>query len=281
MKESPATVNYAELSANALRTFTKNHVESEYELVDVRQPEEYDERHLPGARLLPLSELEGRLGEIRADKHTIFYCGSGMRSQRAAQLVAQRRKLPNLYSLEGGLAAWDGETLPDFPNLRLFDQSGTAAEVMLRAMDLEKGAERLYLTLLHYFEGSKVQDALQTLLRAEEAHGRMLHGVLVAVSPKPPEPFDTLYAKMKGDVLESGETLEAVLAKVKGIQPSQRWVLLEVALDMEFKAYDLYRNLAARQSEAKLEDTFLRLAEQERKHYKIVLDAIGLLATDR
>jgi rhodanese-related sulfurtransferase/rubrerythrin len=256
-------------------------VRSDYELVDVRQPEEYDERHLPGARLLPLSELEGRLGEIRGEKHTIFYCGSGMRSQRAALLVAERRKLPNLYHLKGGLADWDGETLPDFPHLQLFDQSGTFAEVVLRAMDLEKGAERLYETLSHYFEDSNVRDVLQTLLRAEEAHARTLHGALAEVSPKPPEPFETLYAKMKGNVLESGETLEAVLAKLKGIEPSKRWALLEVALDMEFKAYDLYRNLAARQSEAKLEDMFVRLAGQERKHYEFVLAAIGTLASER
>ena len=45
----------------------------EYNLIDVRQPKEYEKEHLPGARLIPLSELNDRLGEIDSDKKTITY----------------------------------------------------------------------------------------------------------------------------------------------------------------------------------------------------------------
>ena len=45
----------------------------EYNLVDVRQPVEYEKGHLPGARLIPLAELESRLGELDPRKPTIVY----------------------------------------------------------------------------------------------------------------------------------------------------------------------------------------------------------------
>ena len=45
----------------------------EYNLVDVRQPAEYEKGHLPGARLIPLAELASRLGELDPRKPTIVY----------------------------------------------------------------------------------------------------------------------------------------------------------------------------------------------------------------
>ena len=54
-----------------------------YNLLDVRQPEEYAEGHLPGATLIPLGELPGRLSEIDSSKLTLVYCRSGGRAGNA------------------------------------------------------------------------------------------------------------------------------------------------------------------------------------------------------
>ena len=59
----------------------------EYLLVDVRTPEEYTEEHLPGARLIPLHELNQRYGEIDRRKKIIAYCRSGRRSMGGAILL--------------------------------------------------------------------------------------------------------------------------------------------------------------------------------------------------
>lgn len=45
----------------------------DYNLVDVRQPGEYRQGHLPGARLIPLAELPDRMGELDASKPTVTY----------------------------------------------------------------------------------------------------------------------------------------------------------------------------------------------------------------
>jgi rhodanese-related sulfurtransferase len=49
------------------------HSLGEYNLVDVRTPREYEKGHLPGARLIPLGELENRLGELDPDRLTLVY----------------------------------------------------------------------------------------------------------------------------------------------------------------------------------------------------------------
>ena len=45
----------------------------EYNLVDVRQPKEYERGHLPGGKLIPLGELKDRLSEVDPNKPTIVY----------------------------------------------------------------------------------------------------------------------------------------------------------------------------------------------------------------
>ena len=41
--------------------------------LDVRQPKEYEQGHLPGAKLIPVGELDQRLGELDPEKPTIIY----------------------------------------------------------------------------------------------------------------------------------------------------------------------------------------------------------------
>lgn len=60
-------------SAEKIRKFLNQESSGDYNLVDVRQPEEYEQGHLPGARLIPLGELPNRLAELDPNKPTIVY----------------------------------------------------------------------------------------------------------------------------------------------------------------------------------------------------------------
>ncbi|UCF30518.1 MAG: rhodanese-like domain-containing protein [bacterium] len=60
-------------SADQVRRFLREHSPEEYNLVDVRQPAEYERGHLPGSRLIPMAELETRAGEIDPSRPTIAY----------------------------------------------------------------------------------------------------------------------------------------------------------------------------------------------------------------
>lgn len=61
------------MTAEEVRSFLENHDHESYNLVDVRQPGEYEGEHLAGARLIPMAELEERLSELDPDKPTIAY----------------------------------------------------------------------------------------------------------------------------------------------------------------------------------------------------------------
>ncbi len=61
------------LPAEKVRSFLNEKKPGEYNLVDVRQLQEYEGGHLPGAKLIPIGELESRLQELDPTKPTIAY----------------------------------------------------------------------------------------------------------------------------------------------------------------------------------------------------------------
>jgi len=61
------------MTADEVRQFLVEKHPDEYNLVDVRQPVEYEGDHIPGANLIPMSELKHRLDEIDPEKPTIAY----------------------------------------------------------------------------------------------------------------------------------------------------------------------------------------------------------------
>ncbi|MCD6052556.1 MAG: ygaP 2 [Verrucomicrobia bacterium] len=80
-------------------------------VIDVREPMEFAGGHLACARLIPLGDLEKRLGEIPTDQPLVVVCRSGKRSGQAASLL-QGKGFKQVRSLEGGLMAWEAAGLP-------------------------------------------------------------------------------------------------------------------------------------------------------------------------
>ena len=60
-------------TVDEVRAFLREHPAGACNLVDVRQPAEYEGGHLPGAQLIPVAELRDRLGELDRSKPTITY----------------------------------------------------------------------------------------------------------------------------------------------------------------------------------------------------------------
>ncbi|MCB1015526.1 MAG: rhodanese-like domain-containing protein [Acidimicrobiales bacterium] len=73
-------------------------------LVDVREVAEYHEVHVPGAQLLPMSELEARVDEVPADGEVFVICRSGARSLRVAEFL--RAQGIDAINVSGGTLAW-------------------------------------------------------------------------------------------------------------------------------------------------------------------------------
>jgi rhodanese-related sulfurtransferase len=73
-------------------------------LVDVRQPDEYDAGHVPGARRISLAEVALRVGEVPRDEPVYVICQTGARSLKAAQFY--RASGIDARSVAGGTKAW-------------------------------------------------------------------------------------------------------------------------------------------------------------------------------
>ncbi|CAM3804434.1 rhodanese-like domain-containing protein [Mesobacillus zeae] len=78
------------------------------QLIDVREPNEFNAGHILGSRNIPLTQLKTRMKEIRPDKPVYLYCQSGSRSGRAAQML-YRKGYKELYHLQGGFKKWTGK----------------------------------------------------------------------------------------------------------------------------------------------------------------------------
>jgi len=73
-------------------------------LIDVREVDEYEQAHVPGAILLPLSELGERLDEVPGGAPVLIICKSGIRSMRAAEALAHRGH--DVANVAGGTDGW-------------------------------------------------------------------------------------------------------------------------------------------------------------------------------
>lgn len=78
------------------------------QLIDVREPNEFEAGHILGARNIPLTQMKTRMKEIRPDKPVYLYCQSGLRSGRAAQTL-YKKGYRDLYHLQGGFKSWTGK----------------------------------------------------------------------------------------------------------------------------------------------------------------------------
>ncbi len=80
-------------------------------LVDVREPVEYAEEHISGAKLIPMGRIEQRLMEIDRSQPLVVMCRSGKRGAEALKKL-ESLGLTRARNLEGGILAWKAAGLP-------------------------------------------------------------------------------------------------------------------------------------------------------------------------
>lgn len=81
------------------------------ELVDVRQPHEWEKCHIKGAKLIPVDSVFDRMKEIDGNKEVIFYCAAGVRSALACEMAAAMG-LTRIFNVEGGMESWKAKNYP-------------------------------------------------------------------------------------------------------------------------------------------------------------------------
>jgi len=81
--------------------------DKEFVILDVRTKAEYEEGHIPGAKLFPVQSLSMKIDELDEyrDKPILVYCASGGRSPRAVDTLLNN-DFTNLYHMNRGIASW-------------------------------------------------------------------------------------------------------------------------------------------------------------------------------
>jgi len=265
---------FEDITAEQLKQFIKSQKEKDYVLVDVRQPAEYTSAHIPGAKFIPLNELVSDFSGLPQDRDLIFYCHSGGRSLAAASMASEEMVTDNkIYNLTGGIQAWEGRTLAGFPKIQVFDKNQTIDDLLLTAMDLEKGAWRFYTHILEHFDVDPIHSTLEKLSQAEIGHAKTVYGFWKVVAGGV-RPFDELYANLEGEILEGGENLTDVLEFLKNTEGDQCVHVIELALHIEYAAFDLYRTMADNAKDQTARDAFLTIAQAEKNHMRILASAL-------
>ncbi len=102
-----------EITATELNALIKN--QSDIQIIDVREPHEYEIARIPNTKLIPLGQIVNRAGEIDSARTTIVHCKGGVRSAKAINDLRQAGFTGKLINLKGGITAWADEVDQSVP----------------------------------------------------------------------------------------------------------------------------------------------------------------------
>ena len=154
-------LEFETLTSDEFNEYIRTHKEKNYLVIDVRQASEYELGHIPGAKLMPLPEVEAKLFTLPSNRDLIFYCRNGGRSQWAASLAGESEiSEKSIYHLMGGMLAWEGKSIPGYPKVKVFEKDQSLEEMLATAMNLEKGAWRFYQYATDRFSEGPIRPVL-------------------------------------------------------------------------------------------------------------------------
>ncbi|MGQ9904156.1 MAG: MBL fold metallo-hydrolase [Anaerolineae bacterium] len=106
-----ASGDIRDIQAIELKALMESETGQRLVVVDVREPWEYAQGHVPGARLMPLGQLRARLSELNPEQPVAVICASGSRSLSAAQVLGQKG-FKTIYNVARGMMDWSMSRLP-------------------------------------------------------------------------------------------------------------------------------------------------------------------------
>ncbi len=249
---------------------------SEFIILDVRQPEEYRSGHLPGAVFIPLPDLINKVGELDHTKPIIAYCRSGNRSRAAAAFLLSDG-FSKVYSMDGGITAWNGQVATGSYNegLSMLEGRETAEELISLAMALEEGSRMFYVNVEELTFDTEAKNVLKTIEESEEKHKTQILQTYKLITGENLTD-DILNREPLRGIMEGGVRINEVVSFLKG--PDKTLLdILEVSMQLEINSLDLYIKILRNIEDAGAKKVFDILIEEEKNH----LSKLGKLLGER
>ena len=264
------------LDADEVKAYMAEHREGDYTLLDVRQPGEYEDSHLPGAKLIPLPQLSDAYQELDPEKPTIVYCAVGGRSRVAAQMLSGWG-VKEVYNLAGGIKAFSGRkaTGPKELNLDLVKGDESPAAIITLAYGMEKALQLFYDTLKQQSPDQELQELFGKLAQVEVRHEQRLFEVYSRVASGGQD-LASFESTIVPQTLEGGFNADEFLAANQAHLQTAIQVL-DLAMMLETQALDLYLRFANRCKQPQTKEVLYALAGEEKAH----LASLGRLLEEK
>ncbi|MDT8448343.1 MAG: rhodanese-like domain-containing protein [bacterium] len=258
------THNVKLISPVEAREYCRNHPTESYQLVDVRQPGEYEQGHIPGSVLIPLDQVVASQVDLDKSKPTLVYCHAGRRSAAAAQHMAQMG-FTELYDVQGGYSSWVGLSAagPVAHNLNLIGADAEYPDALAMSYAMESGLQAFYHKLAEKVDKPEFKTLLERLASFEDHHKENL------ISKGGKGEFAEIPADYQG-IMEGGFKIDELAQQVLPRMTSNEEVF-SLAMAIEAQAFDFYTRLSEQASKDDSKKLFMEMADEEKKH-------LGLLA---
>jgi rhodanese-related sulfurtransferase/rubrerythrin len=252
------------LSPAEAREFMAARPAGEYQLLDVRQPSEYEQGHISGARLIPVKQLPDRVGELDPAKPVLAYCAVGGRSRAAAQYLSGQG-FKEVYNMSGGIKAWQGRQAsgPELMGLDLIGPDTDYVSSLTMGYALEDGLQQFYRQLEEKVGAAEQKKLLSRLAGFEDKHKSWLAEEYEVVRRS--DPGLPPLAAGESELMEGGRTISEFLARVRPDFLDLE-AIFDLAMMFETQALDLYGRLAQKAQRQDVRELFLKLVEEEKLH---------------
>jgi len=252
------------MDAAEARSYINNHPEGTFTLLDVRQPGEFEESRIPGATLIPLPELPGRMSELDPGQPVLTYCAVGGRSRAAAQYLSGQG-FKEVFNLKGGIAAWQGGKASGPAEMGMGYLTGdeSAKEVMAVAYAMEHGLAEFYTSVSRKAENKEVENVLTKLIGIEEKHKEKIYHLYLSLDPHGSR--DRLESEALSGVMEGGFTTEEFLEQNRSLLDTTNHIL-SLAMMLETQAFDLYTRYSRKAKDQESRKALHEIAEEEKAH---------------
>lgn len=254
-------------NANEAKAFMSNKGAGEVTLLDVRQPEEYQESHIPGAKLIPIADVATRIKELDAEKPTIVYCAIGGRSRVASQILAGKG-FKEVYNLSGGIKAWESETAfgPQDQGIELFAGNESPEAMLVVAYSLEEGLRDFYLSMAKRTKEEKARRLFDRLAEIEIKHQDRIFKEYLSISGAQVT-REEFSGNIVSPAMEGGLTTNEYLQRYQS-DLEKTTEIISMAMAIEAQALDLYQRASERAVTEKSREVLLKIADEEGSHLR-------------
>ena len=266
MESAGLLAKIEEWPVDKLRGYCAHHHPEDYQLIDVRQLQQYETEHLPGSLSIPAEDLPTRLAKLSTDKTTIIYCDQGALSRAAAQILV-KSGFSDVHILQGGVHAWQYGFSTGMPRqvYSSMINADKAEDQAVIAWAMEETARRFYEEMAGKLDEPDVAALFAELAEAEDHHKATLKALWEALAGYPAADAFPVSPLSASGIMEGGIDLDEAL---KWAEQSSTGKIIDFAMAMELSAYDHYLYLQRNSDNPDSKRLFEVMADEERTHLR-------------